>query len=100
MGSRRKNVRRFVVRDGDFLADWFRLMEIAFSHKFVMHGVLAWAAAHLYRVSGQAETMELTYHHRARCLRGLQNAIDKFSADNSDAVLAASVLLGWQATDV
>jgi hypothetical protein len=48
---------------------------------------------------GELKVMELAYHYRACGLQGLQKAINHFSTENSDAVLAASVLLGWQATD-
>lgn len=43
--------------------------------------------------------MHLAYQHRGLALKGLQEAIGRFSKQNSDAVLAASILLSWQATD-
>jgi len=43
--------------------------------------------------------MHLAYQHRGSALKGLQEAIGAFSKENSDAVLAASILLSWQATD-
>lgn len=43
--------------------------------------------------------MHLAYQHRGLALKGLQEAIGRFSKGNSDAVLAASILLSWQATD-
>ena len=43
--------------------------------------------------------MHVSYHHRGLALQGLQQAIGSFSRQNSDAVLAASILLSWQAND-
>lgn len=41
----------------------------------------------------------LAYVHRIKALSGLQNAIGSFSDKTSDAILAASLVLSWQATD-
>jgi hypothetical protein len=41
----------------------------------------------------------MAYEHRGIALKGLHEAIGAFSRENSDAVLAASLLLSWQATD-
>jgi len=41
----------------------------------------------------------LSFVHRGLALKGLQEAIDSFSPETSDAVLAASLVLSWQATD-
>jgi len=41
----------------------------------------------------------MAYEHRGIALKGLQEAIGAFSPQNSDAVLAASLLLSWQATE-
>ena len=45
------------------------------------------------------ETKNLAYFHAGVALKGLQEAIGNFSQENSDAVLAASILLAWQASD-
>lgn len=41
----------------------------------------------------------LGYRHGAVALQGLQHAINAFSQQNGDAVLATSILLSWQAND-
>jgi hypothetical protein len=43
--------------------------------------------------------MQLAYQHRGYAFQGLQVSIGNFSKENSDAVLAASILLSWQVTD-
>jgi len=42
---------------------------------------------------------QMAYEHRGIALKGLHEAIGSFSRENSDAVLAASLLLSWQATE-
>jgi hypothetical protein len=41
----------------------------------------------------------MAYEHRGIALKGLHEDIGAFSRQNSDAVLAASLLLSWQATE-
>lgn len=48
---------------------------------------------------GSQDAKNLGYHHGAIALQGVQNAIGAFSQENSDAILASSVLLSWQAND-
>lgn len=43
--------------------------------------------------------MQVAYQHCGAALAGLQPALGAFSKGNSDAVLAASILLSWQVTD-
>ncbi len=74
-------------------------MGIAFSHDFVMQAVLAWSATHLSKMTGHEEVLKDAYYHRGRALKGLQQAIEEFSTDNFDGVLAASIVLSWQAAD-
>lgn len=78
---------------------WGRLLRIATSFPFVMHAVLALSATHLAWLTDSQATYNIAYHHREIALRGLQEGIGNFRRDNSDAVLAASILLSWQATD-
>ena len=66
--------------------------------EFVMNAVLAFSATHL-GVQNSAEFSNLAYHHRGIALNGLHNAIGNFSQENSDAILAASILLSWQASE-
>jgi hypothetical protein len=41
----------------------------------------------------------MAFEHRGLALKGLHEAIGSFLRENSDAVLAASLLLSWQATE-
>lgn len=76
-----------------------RFLKVAMCSGFVMHSLLALSASHLSWLTTCSATMHLAYQHRGLALKGLQEAIGKFSKQNSDAVLAASILLSWQATD-
>jgi hypothetical protein len=71
-------------------------MNIAESFDFLLHAVLAWSASHLGQITGDPEVQQDVYRHRCLALGGLQQAIEAFSADNSDAVLCASIVLTWQ----
>jgi hypothetical protein len=57
------------------------------------------AATHLALVTKNAEVNQLGYLHRGRAFQSLQDDINKISIENVDAVLAASVVLSWQAPD-
>jgi len=39
---------------------------------------------------------QLIFYHRDIALKGLQSAVENFSKENSDGVLAASIALSWQ----
>lgn len=64
-----------------------------------MHALLSFSANHLAWERSSHETRNLYLHHGSIALRGLHEAIGSFSQANADAVLAASLLLLWQATD-
>lgn len=64
-----------------------------------MSSVLALSALHMAYVTGSQETLNLSYHHRKIASKGLQAALGAFSQGNSDAILAASLVLSWQAAD-
>ncbi|KAL7269151.1 hypothetical protein RUND412_008198 [Rhizina undulata] len=74
-------------------------LRIASHHDFVMHSLLGLSASHLSWLTACPATLHLAYQHRGSALKGLHEAIGNFSKQNSDAVLAASILLSWQATD-
>ena len=77
----------------------FSLITVALSHDFVMSAMLALSASHLAWQTKNPDTDNLAYHHRGVALKGLHEAIGDFSRENSDAILAASMLLSWQATE-
>ncbi|EXJ55139.1 hypothetical protein A1O7_08064 [Cladophialophora yegresii CBS 114405] len=75
------------------------LIAAALSHDFAMSALLALSASHLAWQTKNPDTDNLAYHHRGVALKGLHEAIGAFSRENSEAILAASILLSWQATD-
>lgn len=64
-----------------------------------MHALLALSATHIAWLTEDAHVNNMAYEHRGVALKGLQEAIGSFSRENSDAVLAASLLLSWQASE-
>ncbi|KAL8821994.1 MAG: hypothetical protein Q9223_000074 [Gallowayella weberi] len=74
-------------------------LNAADGYGFVMSAILAFAATHLAWLTHSTETKNLAYHHRGTALKGLHDAIGQFSRENSDAILAASILLSWQTSD-
>ncbi|MCJ1475463.1 hypothetical protein MMC13_004125 [Lambiella insularis] len=74
-------------------------LEAALDHDFVMSAILAFSATHIAWMTSSLETKNLAYYHRGIALNGLHGAIGNFSEKNSDPILAASILLSWQASD-
>lgn len=64
-----------------------------------MHSVLAFSAMHIAFLTDCPIVGNMAYEQRGEALKGLQEAIGSFSRDSSDAILAASLVLSWQATD-
>jgi hypothetical protein len=64
-----------------------------------MSAIRALSASHIAWMTRNQDTENLAYHHRGVALKELQQAIGSFSRENADAILAASMLLSWQATD-
>ncbi|KAK8158007.1 hypothetical protein BKA80DRAFT_291393 [Phyllosticta citrichinensis] len=76
-----------------------QFLSLAASYPFVMHSIYGFSASHLAWISQSSETRNLAIAHGAIALKGLHEAIGNFSRANSDAVLASSLLLSWQAMD-
>ncbi|KAI9816662.1 MAG: hypothetical protein M1832_005048 [Thelocarpon impressellum] len=74
-------------------------LRLASSYGFVLHSVLALSATHLAWITECPLTSNFAYQHRGIALKGLQEAIGHFSRENADAVLAATMLLSFQATE-
>ncbi|PMD24020.1 hypothetical protein NA56DRAFT_567153 [Hyaloscypha hepaticicola] len=91
------------IHDASNFTIWTRqiplFLKIGIDYGFVMHALLALSATHLAWLTDCPLTANMAYEHRGIALKGLQEAIGAFSRENSDAVLAASLLLSWQATD-
>jgi len=66
---------------------------------FLVHAVLAFGASAMAWEQGNPEQKNLGYYHGGKALEGMQDAISSFSRENADAILAASILLSWQANE-
>lgn len=64
-----------------------------------MHALLGFSAMHLAFLTDCPLAGNMGYEHRGIALKGLHEAITNFSKENSDAILAASLVLSWQATE-
>lgn len=91
------------IHDATNFAIWTRqiplFLKIGSDCPFVMHALLALSATHLAWLTECPLTKNMAFEHRGIALKGLHDAIGAFSRENSDAVLAASLLLSWQATE-
>ncbi|CAG8889471.1 unnamed protein product [Penicillium nalgiovense] len=74
-------------------------LAISLGSDFVMSSILSFSAFHLAFLTRDQETKQLAFRHKVTALQGLQTALGSFSKENCNAILAASVLLSWQATD-
>ncbi|KAL4880956.1 hypothetical protein BJY04DRAFT_69026 [Aspergillus karnatakaensis] len=74
-------------------------LSIATTNDFVMSSILTLSASHLAWITRNQETKQLAFHHRGTAIQGLQKAIGSFSRENTDGILAASILLSWQDSD-
>ena len=74
-------------------------LAMASSHTFVMHALLAFSANHLAWIHNSEQCRNQHHAHCSTALGGLHRTIAHFSPHNADAVLAASLLMLWQAKD-
>jgi len=67
----------------------------AFKHKFLLHSILAISAFHLYTISSDRKgvLLDSAVKHRDTALAQSKSALEKFTKDNCDAVLAFSTLV-------
>ncbi|KAL5598984.1 hypothetical protein BROUX41_003697 [Berkeleyomyces rouxiae] len=75
------------------------ILSFAAVHPFVMNAVLAFAATHMSTIQDSPAIRNMAFAHRGKALKGLSEALQLFNAENSDSVLAASVVLSWQTTE-
>ncbi|KAK4181455.1 hypothetical protein QBC36DRAFT_83363 [Triangularia setosa] len=75
------------------------IIQIGATYDYVLHALLAFSATHLAHLTDCPLVGNMAYEHRGIALNRLQEAIGCFSRENSDAILAASLVLSWQATD-
>lgn len=64
-----------------------------------MHALLAFSAMHIAFLTDCRRVGNMAFEHRGIALSGLHAAIGSFSRETSDAILAASLVLSWQAND-
>ncbi|RMI98450.1 hypothetical protein CDV36_016107 [Fusarium kuroshium] len=95
--------RQLATIDANNITLWTRyiptLLRIGNMTPYVMHALLAFSAMHIAFLTDCPLVGSLAYNHRGIALEGLQEAIGSFSRETSDAILAASLVLSWQATD-
>ncbi|KOS17244.1 Sterol regulatory element-binding protein ECM22 [Escovopsis weberi] len=94
---------QLAAMDANNFTVWTRhipvLLRIGATHRYVMHALLAFSAMHIAYLTDCPLVARMALKHRGIALRGLQAAISSFSRETSDAILAASLVLSWQATD-
>lgn len=64
-----------------------------------MHALLAFSAMHIAFLTDCPLVGGMAFEHRGAAFSGLHEAISSFSRENSDSILAASLVLSWQATE-
>lgn len=64
-----------------------------------MSALLAFSAMHMASINQCPLLGHLAYEYRGQAISGLGEALAQFGRENSDAVLAASLVLSWHATD-
>ncbi|PHH71995.1 hypothetical protein CDD82_6225 [Ophiocordyceps australis] len=75
------------------------ILSIGATTPYVMHALLAFSAMHIAFLTDCPLVGSMAFEHRGIALKGLKEAIGSFSRETSDAVLAASLVLSWQAID-
>lgn len=75
------------------------ILQIGASTPYVMHALLAFSAMHIAFLTDCPLVGSMAFEHKGVALSGLHEAIGSFSRETSDAILAASLVLSWQATD-
>jgi hypothetical protein len=75
------------------------IIKIGATHDYVLQALLAFSAMHMTHLNDCPLVGTMAFEHRGKALKGLQEDIGSFSQDNMDAILAASLVLSWQATD-
>jgi hypothetical protein len=76
-----------------------KIINIGATHSYVLHALMSFSAMHLAHLTDCPLVGNMELEHRGIAMKGLQEAIGSFSRENSDAILAASLVLSWQATD-
>lgn len=72
-------------------------VQLALENECCRWAWLAQSASHIRTISPSEENVNLCRLYRVQAFASLQKAIDVFSPKNSDSILAASILLSWDA---
>ncbi|KAJ5094906.1 hypothetical protein N7532_007197, partial [Penicillium argentinense] len=64
-----------------------------------MNSLLAFSACHMAWITRNTDTSDLMLQYKGFAINGLRRSLHKFSESISEAVLAASILLLWQANE-
>jgi hypothetical protein len=75
-----------------------RALCIAVDCAFVRNSACGLAATHLALLTQSSSIVHLAYYYKCLALRGLRESLRVLNKDNVDAMLAASYLLSWQAS--
>ncbi|RFU25179.1 hypothetical protein B7463_g11159, partial [Scytalidium lignicola] len=72
---------------------------VAAKFPFAKHALISNSAFIIHSVTGDPATEAIAAEERTATLRGLQLAINNFSIENTDAIIATSLCLAWSAPD-
>ncbi|KAI9896988.1 hypothetical protein N3K66_008010 [Trichothecium roseum] len=75
------------------------LISIGSQTQYVMHALLSFSAMHIAFITECPKVARMSYDLRGHAYEGLKGDVSNFSRENSDAVLAASLVLSWEAHD-
>lgn len=94
---------QMAANDANNFTLWTRyiptLLRIGTTYHYVMEALLAFSAMHIGFLTDCNFLSNIAFEYRGDALVGLHQAIGSFSRETSDAILAASLVLSWQATD-
>lgn len=76
-----------------------KFQDIAESFPFVRSALLSFAVNNFVGPQEYVQAQKLHIHYSGIALRGLHDSLGEFTYTNADAVLAASLLMSWQATN-
>ena len=77
-------------------ADFSSFLQIAAKVDFAAYAMIVISANHLASITKSVVMLEDALYYQSLAFKGLRNALNSFSKNNSDSVLAASILLLFQ----
>ncbi|KAI0397335.1 hypothetical protein F5Y17DRAFT_455250 [Xylariaceae sp. FL0594] len=76
------------------------IITLGATHRFVMDSLLAFMADYFADRTHRPQVGIMAYEHRGKAINGVQKALQVLGPHNAEAVLAATIVLSWQATDL